>query len=90
MAPINLVANDNLKVTLTESAGNAVLAIVPTVSVGGGSVAGFVGLGGSLELSLNAGVLEAALFQYLEAKYPAIAPELVGVKAIVDSALAAL
>ena len=90
MAPITLVNDSALSVTLTEAGGNATLAVVPNVSVGGGNVAGFVSLGGSINLNIKGSILEAALFQYLEAKYPAAAPELAGVKAIVDAAVATI
>ena len=88
MAPITLVNDNLLSITLTETAGNAVLAITPNVTVGGGDVAGFASIGGSINLNIKGQILEAALFQWLEAKYPTMAPALVGIKAIADAALA--
>ena len=50
MAPISLVSEPNLSVLLQEAAGNASLVITPSISAGGGDVAGFLGLSGSLTL----------------------------------------
>jgi hypothetical protein len=88
MAPISLVSNPNISVQLQESAGNASLVITPSLSVGGGDVAGFLGFSGSLTLALKGQVLESAMFQYLEAKYPAAAAEIAAIKVVVDAALA--
>ena len=88
MAPITLVNDALLSVIITEPSGHAVLAITPTIAVGGGNVAGFVTLGGSINLNVKGQVLEAALFQWLEAKYPAAAPAIAGIKAIADAAIA--
>ena len=76
--------------TISESSGVATLAISIAESVGGGDVAGFAKVGASVNVQLGVQELIDAGLALAAAKFPSAAPEINGLKAIMDAAIAAV
>ena len=76
--------------TISESAGVVTIALAADASVGGGSVAGVVKASVSAQAQLSAAQLIDAALELAAAKYPSVAIEIQGVKALVVAELASL
>ena len=77
-------------ITISESAGNASVALSLNESVGGGDVKGFAKASVSVAVDVSAQELIDAGLALAEAKFPTAAAEIAGVKAIIDAAIAAV
>lgn len=81
----SLLNSNGVAVTVAEDAGVASLTLAVGAQAGGGEVAGFAGVSGSLTAQVSAIELANAGLDILGAKFPAAASLIAGIKAIVDA-----